>query len=305
MNRVRYLSQPLVQDFVHFLGGTFRNDPGFEMCHQYRIETRGRGTRTVPWCCANLLEAQERYSWRFTYTDLPTRRKLKGRTFSDSKRVLDQLSAQLRDAVARGAHSQCFEACHQILDWGGVLGSEERGNKKHLLSFGTCLCAYLRETKRYFESPTCALKNDYTVVIEGQVLPLHMNSGFTKIYALLCDDFMIYDGRVGAAMGLLVKRFYAKNRSKQHLAEALSFRYGMARTAKVNRDPSNNQCRFPALSHKSAPHIRSNLMANWVVTETLKADCGGFSGQPDPMRAVEAALFMVGYRIDASDALRL
>ena len=34
-----------------------------------------------------------------------------------------------------------------------------------------------------------------------------MNSGWTKVYALMLDDFPIYDGRVGAAMGYLVRRY--------------------------------------------------------------------------------------------------
>ena len=32
-----------------------------------------------------------------------------------------------------------------------------------------------------------------------------MNSGFTKIYSLYIDDFIIYDSRVGAALGFLVR----------------------------------------------------------------------------------------------------
>ena len=34
-----------------------------------------------------------------------------------------------------------------------------------------------------------------------------MNAGFIKIYSLLCDYCLIYDGRVGAALGLLTRQF--------------------------------------------------------------------------------------------------
>ena len=34
-----------------------------------------------------------------------------------------------------------------------------------------------------------------------------MNAGFTKVYSLLLDDFPIYDGRVGAALGYLVRMY--------------------------------------------------------------------------------------------------
>lgn len=38
-------------------------------------------------------------------------------------------------------------------------------------------------------------------------LSLKMNSGFSKIYSLLVDDFIMYDSRVAAALCLLVRRF--------------------------------------------------------------------------------------------------
>ena len=34
-----------------------------------------------------------------------------------------------------------------------------------------------------------------------------MNAGFVKIHNLLCDHFVIYDGRVGAALELFVRQF--------------------------------------------------------------------------------------------------
>ena len=34
-----------------------------------------------------------------------------------------------------------------------------------------------------------------------------MNAGFVKIYSVLLDSCVIYDGRVGAALGLLVRQF--------------------------------------------------------------------------------------------------
>ena len=34
-----------------------------------------------------------------------------------------------------------------------------------------------------------------------------MNAGFEKIYSVLLDGCVIYDGRVGAALGLLARQF--------------------------------------------------------------------------------------------------
>ena len=53
-----------------------------------------------------------------------------------------------------------------------------------------------------------------------------MNSGFTKIYSLIVQDFIIYDSRVGAALGLLIKCF-CEDKQKEKIPEELRFAWGL------------------------------------------------------------------------------
>ena len=64
-----------------------------------------------------------------------------------------------------------------------------------------------------------------------------MNSGFTKIYSLYINDFIIYDSRVGAALCYLVK-LYCIEQKQGGVPSSLKFAYGDARNPEVNRNPN-------------------------------------------------------------------
>ena len=88
-----------------------------------------------------------------------------------------------------------------------------------------------------------------------------MNAGFVKIYSLLCDDCVIYDGRVGAALGLLTRQF-CEATGRTVVPSMLAFAFGTPKEAPNSkhakiRDPSHGTLRFPRLrpdapiSHRS------------------------------------------------------
>lgn len=184
-----------------------------------------------------------------------------------------------------------------VLDWGGVLGSSKKGNKQKLESLDGTLAGYLAETKLLFDSHEVQLGNKYLVSTEGKSLSVVMNAGFTKIYSILCEEFIIYDGRVGAALGLLVRQFLERDDASRSLPEPLAFHYGRAKNNKVNRNPSNDIFKFPGLGSTYPAHIRSNLKANWILQDLCRQGAGTFSALKDPLRGIEAALFMIGYRV--------
>ena len=59
-----------------------------------------------------------------------------------------------------------------------------------------------------------------------------MNSGFTKIYSLYINDFIIYDSRVGAALCYLVK-LYCIEQKQGGVPSLLKFAYGDARNRRL------------------------------------------------------------------------
>ncbi len=263
--------------------------------HSYKMESKGKSNNKRNWSCCNLYQAFQQYEWRFSYYDFYKEENITGSTYADSEKSLNYLKSLLLDATTNKDNDACMKACSMILKWGGVLGSEKRGNKNNLNKMEGYLASYLQKAQKYFNHKS-TLSNSYKLNVNGEEKALIMNSGFTKIYSLLCDDFIIYDGRVGAALGLLVRKFLEAN-SRTSIPESLSFHYGKGRNSKVNRNPSSQQLAFKSLSSSSAVHIRNNLKANWIIKNLDLDSVNGFSDQSNPSLAFESALFMIGYRI--------
>jgi hypothetical protein len=173
------------------------------------------------------------------------------------------------------------------LQWGGVLPR----NKQRLLSTPNVM-NYFNSNIQKFISPTLDTSNDLSTI--------HLNSGYTKIYSLLIDNFIIYDGRVGAAMGLLVSEFL-KVKKFINIPTTLDFAYGNPKMSDSNkkdfskRNPSNFEYKFKALSNNSRLHIDNNIRANWLLQRV--ATESKFNSLKNPLRSLEAALFMIGYDI--------
>lgn len=294
-NDLDYIALPEVKSFIDWLCELLADEAQENFTHHYLKESKGRSTKQKEWSCSSLLNAFEKYEWPFSYYDCYKEECVKGKSYQDSETALNSLQELLLRAVDSQDNDLCSRACEMILKWGGVLGSDKKGNKKKINELGNCLAAYLQSICDYFNGGG-ELSDVYQVSVRGNTMPILMTAGFTKIYSLLCKDFVIYDGRVGAALGLLVRLFLERN-NYEILPESLAFYYGNAKNPNVNRNPSSGQYRFKALSTSYAVHIRCNLKANWVIKNIGWANGGGFSRQSNPLRAFEAALFMVGYRI--------
>ena len=297
MNKKLYLECKDVRDYINWLQRLARNEEENLFTHSYVSETRGKSDKKIPWNCKSLFDAYEQYRWPFSYFDFLLNKKVKGESRNESKTVLDSLELRLHKAIEEGLNEDCYQICIMILDWGGVLGSDKKGNKKKLNGLKSELSEYLTKVKSLFESESVSLTHQYKVIINNQDVPVVMNAGFTKIYSLLCNEFIIYDGRVGAALGLLVRKYCEEN----HISEVpnnLGFYYGNAKNIKVNRNPSKSPYKFKSLSSSSPVHIRNNLKANWLIQKMFEDNCGEFSLLTHPIRSFESALFMIGYRIN-------
>jgi len=296
MNKREYLALPTVAHFIEFLRSRLLSDDG-QFAHGYQVESRGKSEATVPWSCDSIYDAFLKYDWRYSYQDPSTGERHTGSSFEESEHILSLLSKKLRTAVADKNSAEASYCCQIVLDWGGVLGSSKKGNKKKLESFDGALAGYLAETKLLFDSQEVQLDTQYRVSTEGKSFDVVMNAGFTKIYSILCEEFIIYDGRVGAALGLLVREFLEHINESKVLPDSLAFHYGRAKNSKVKRNPSSRSLKFPGLSSSSPAHIRSNLKANWILQDLTRRGAGKFSTLKNPLRGIEAALFMIGYRV--------
>ncbi|OFC71462.1 hypothetical protein [Alteromonas confluentis] len=198
-----------------------------------------------------------------------------------------------------------------ILDWGGVLSRGRKGktNEDKLSEienrFG--LIDYLDQAKELLALEDASTGGSFKITdAQNNASVLLMNSGFTKIYLILIDNFVIYDGRVGAGLGLLVSQF--KGQRPMTNIDALMFAYGDAAKSskcinnKVRRNPSEGQTIFGNIfqgqdqDKKSLKHIQNNLKASWLIDSIINdlPEGSNILAESNPVRALEAALVMIG-----------
>ena len=125
-----------------------------------------------------------------------------------------------------------------------------------------------------------------------------------KIYSLLCDDCVIYDGRVGAALGLLTRQF-CEATGHTEVPSALEFAFGTPKEARNTkntkvRDPSHGPLRFPRLGPDARFHTVQAMRANWFIGRALNRNPNAFSAGEEGFHELAAGFFMVGY--DLRDA---
>lgn len=305
MNKSAYLQTPIVNDFATYLANLIDNKIPFS--HQYYWRGERKMVRFD-----SFTDAIKKYEWPFEYQNRISTASFnsaspqeiaqkgmantgasqhytvqKGLTIEDNQQCLAALSRGLKAAILRNDHQACQDYCLMILDWGGVL----RKNKSKVEKLAKVLPEYLAACMALFNSPGLLCVGKYQVTVNGQCYDVVMNAGFTKIYSLICNDFIIYDGRVGGALGLLESNFYRHFGLAQD--KHLSFHYGAA-VGKQNRNPSTEDYKFSILSAGN-PHIRDNIKANWLLTKVLEKQQSLQGDLAARLRDIECALFMIGY----------
>ena len=121
------------------------------------------------------------------------------------------------------------------------------------------------------------------------------NSGMTKVYSLLLENFIIYDSRVAAALAWLVWQWCRSRDPAVPLPPLLAFACPTARGGGI-RNP--DEAAFPYLNVKPREHAKWNLRANWILQEAFTLPNSGKTsiapGNFNSLREVEAALFTMG-----------
>jgi hypothetical protein len=287
MQKSEYLTKPIVNDFQSWIKPKIDSYKDFS--HMY-VDRR---TNKI-WTCQSIFEAHEKYSWQFTCS-MPDGQIISGSTYLQNSKVLQELDIQLKKSVDYNNQTLAKSVSFSILDWGGVLGNDTRGNKQRVNS---CInyVEYLNRVKDAMENENFDLNSDFTWLT-------HMNSGFSKIYSILVNNLIIYDSRVGAALGFLVRK-YLKDRRFTIIPQELDFSYSNGRAINNGieyRNPSNAEFVFKKFDSNSKRHIRDTIKASWLVNsiaENTRFSKGPIQSNHDsPGRRLESALFMIGYDV--------
>lgn len=279
MNKKEFLSSESVKSFIGWVEPRLDTPGSFR--HGYWIK-RFR----TNWGCDSLYSAYEGYNWPFK-ARLPEGTSVSGLTFRDSYDFLGRLSEGLRQSIASNDPDLCREHCLAILKWGGV----SRGNAGRIAELGDGIIHYFNYVKSTLNLDSFNTKSCGNIT---------MNSGFSKIYALLVDGLIIYDGRVGAALGLLTRQFCEDNRLIS-VPEELLFGYGPGREVQASsvnrRNPGSQVYKFPNITGNPRRHLQHNIRASWLLQEILNSTNSKFNQLDNGIDALQAALFMVGYDV--------
>lgn len=291
MKKNTYLQTPDVTNFVkwmseHLDGNTF--------AHQYTNRRSG-----CVWSCDSLFDAYEKYHWPH-----PGNQRLgnpSGTDFESSAATLDALGRDFQIAMgSQGGADQVVTAAVDVMTWGGV----RAGNVRWLHANKTPLLQILSSTRQALD----AGNDDHPLLTAKD---LRFNAGMTKVYSLICDRFVIYDSRVAAALGLAVVK-YCQAFELAEIPQELRFPWAPAKSAANDLNPKQRNAgqsglTFPRLA--SGPtHAVWNLKASWLLSAVLEhaeTQISGFNQIENfhtRLRALEAALFMIGYDLNTLEA---
>ena len=267
MRKEQYLTSPTVRGFITWIE-TFLDTP------QSYIHEFNQARPKKQYVSSNLYSDYEQYDWSISGE-------------------ITEFSELLKKSVEDSNERDCERICYEILKWGGV----SRGNKERISRLSPDLCGYLRFIRDRLGRNLAS--NEY------YIREIQMTAGFSKIYSAYIDDFIIYDSRVGAAIGLFARQFCLDMNSPV-VPEELLFAWNSGKGENTSngaskRDPSKYGYDFPQWRTDPKKHLENNIRANWLLSTLSKKTKSRFSSieESKRLRAIEKALFMIGY--DVSD----
>jgi len=236
------------------------------------------------WSCNSLADAFRQYRWN----DMGWR---------ENKTVLDAHRRDLKEAVDQSREGRVVEVCEQILRWGGVWPHNGRYLRKQRER--GVLIEELRHLRGVLGADRTPTRRETRRDPSDAATACRMNAGFAKIYSLLCDYCVMYDGRVGAALGLLVRQF-CQATGRRAVPACLAFAFGSPREAPSTecpklRDPSRDGFQFPKLRPDPRFHTEQLMRANWFLCRALEYASWPCGTDEDGFHELAAGLFMGGY----------
>ncbi len=287
------MNKDLMAGFVAFLAAKW----GGDFCHSYRITRHtswdrwrylgrelGSENAEEMWHCSSISQAAKHYSW----------------SGHDASAEYEDLSLRLQSAVKNKEEVKVRDLCFDIFRWGGVW----KGGKTSSVLWLHEQIKKERLSIRLQEA--CDLLTNMDADLDhfdGSYI--RMNSSMTKVYAALNPSkLIIYDGRVGAALGLLARDYLRSIEYQGALPKDLGFPWGAAQGTRAaeqrnQRDPSDDDFRFPGLFGYRRDKLHAEMMRH---TSTLLKTVASTLGPSSPcdLASFEKALFMIGYDVSRS-----
>jgi hypothetical protein len=213
-------------------------------------------------------KALQNYYWPYKINEsLPVGFDYFGNSYESSAKILNLASERL------SSEKDFIKGATIVLEWGGVVN-------KNLKRIESLTFFEFKNEVRSAQMLWEGFCNDELKLGSG-IIDFHINSGFSKIYSLMLDNFIIYDSRTAAALTAIIyevigdkpKEWTLKVPSPRvHIEKRVLSRFGKVNTTKQ--------------------YWESNIIANIIVKEVcMKLNSKGANVS---MRQVEAALFMLG-----------
>jgi len=216
--------------------------------------------------------------------------------FLQNRKILDELSDGLTSARDASSDHDFADWAMATMEWGGV-GKNKGWIKRHT----TGLVQRVLEANAFIS--TC--DDDVARWLRSakhQVNGLKFNAGWTKVYALVNHEFIIYDSRVAAALAWLVCVWLGKGEESRKTMPGglLAFGCLKANEGQNQKHPKSRNPRpgiFPNIDQNPIEHLKWNIRANWVLEKSLR-----LAGQSafDNLRELEASLFTLGYALNGA-----
>jgi len=210
--------------------------------------------------------------------------------------ILKKHSNSIKEALSQNDNHAVKNEAKKILVWGGLRHrSPESWKWIENCANENKLCEKIERSIDLLLHQDSDLKS-----FDGK--DLMMNSAITKVISLADPNnhLIIYDGRVGAALGYFVQAFKTEQEIDV-IDKRLAFRWGPDSKEKVKgknrRNPSSNLLKFANLyeskKNKHLQHMKHAEMmrsASHIVGQVAKQSSVS-------ARDIEAALFMWGYDV--------
>lgn len=199
--------------------------------------------------------------------------------------VLDRLAALLREGGKSGNADAIRDAAIGVVQWGGV----RQGNVARLRQMSAEELQGLVSASRLLD-PACADLGSLEDVP-------YMNSGFSKIYALILDGrgFPIYDSRVACGLASLVQ-LYCESKGIASVPETLALRIppslSSGHRALLRVLPCFRQLRWG----QRAYYAESNVKAAWLLGALAEEPPFAELEEHRRLLALQSAMFMIGYQ---------
>jgi hypothetical protein len=232
----------------------------------------------------SLKDAKEKYLWKYYVNSNFAENNFDctGHTYEKSNAVLSYSKTLLLENSVLREEKSIKRGTGIILEWGGVF---KKGNRIKVNDQNYSLTNDYNEVKQKWEN----IKNGNHFNLNDN-FKFVSNAGFTKVYSVLLNEYIIYDSRVAVSIAYLVDKYFS-GQIPEILKIYIPPSYGTGDA--ILRRAVNNV--FKSTNGSSKKHFYSNVLVNLILKEVHDKIRG--TDEKINLREIEAALFMIGYDI--------